>query len=187
SVRAPSGESAQKNSIEETKVEQTFDGRFFGGISIRLRLATGFGVLIVLLVLMAGVGAWRLAELDKVTTSMAKVNSRIERLVGAWFAETKSNAVRAVVLTHSDDPELKRLLTPQLEAATKRISELQHEVEQVLDSSKAKALFDEVGAKRKSYLDIRKSVLEKKKAGQTEEALALLNTSMLPAVDAYIG
>src|SRR6185369_4548139 len=92
-----------------------------------------------------------------------------------------------VVLTHSDDPELKRLLTPQLEAATRRISELQKEVEGLLDSTQAKSLFDEINAKRKSYLDIRKSVLEKKKAGQTEEALALLNASMLPAVDAYIG
>ena len=168
-------------------MEQSFDNRLFGGISIRLRLAGGFAVLILLMVLMAGLGAWRLAELDKVTTSMAKVNFRIERLVGAWFAETKSNAVRAVVLTHSDDPELKRLLTPQLEAATKRISELQKDVEGLLDSAQAKALFDEIGAKRKNYLDIRKTVLEKKKAGQTDEALALLNSSMLPAVDAYIG
>ena len=168
-------------------MEQSIDSRFYGGISIRLRLAVGFGVLILLMVLMAGLGAWRLAELDKVTTSMAKVNFRIERLVGAWFAETKSNAVRAVVLTHSDDPELKRLLTPQLEAATKRISELQKDVEGLLDSTQAKALFDEIGAKRKSYLDIRKTVLEKKKAGQADEALALLNSSMLPAVDSYIG
>ena len=70
------------NSTKEKQVEQSIDSRFYGGISIRLRLAVGFGVLILLMVLMAGLGAWRLAELDKVTTSMAKVNFRIERLVG---------------------------------------------------------------------------------------------------------
>jgi methyl-accepting chemotaxis protein len=172
---------------EEQRVEQSFGSRSFDGIGIRWRLAAGFGSLILLLMLMAGVGAWRIAQLNDVTTSMANVNARIERLVGAWFAETKANAVRAVVLTHSDDPELKRLLTPQLEATTKRISALQGEVEQLLDSSEAKALFAEVGLKRKNYLDIRKAVLEKKKAGEVEEALTLLNTSMLPAVDAYIG
>jgi methyl-accepting chemotaxis protein len=168
-------------------VEQIFGSRFFGDISIRQRLAAGFAVLILLLMLMTGVGAWRLAELNGVTTRMANVNMRIERLVGAWFAETKSNAVRAVALTQSDDAELKRILAPQLEATTRRISELQKEVERTLDSPKAKALFEEVGSKRKNYLDIRKTVLDKKKAGQTEEALALLNTSMLPAVDAYVG
>ena len=78
------------------------------------------------------------------------------------------------------------MLTPQVEATTKRISELQKEVEGLLDSAQAKALFEDVGVKRKNYLDLRKSVLEKKKAGQTEEALALLNTLMLPAVDAYV-
>jgi methyl-accepting chemotaxis protein len=168
-------------------MEQSLGSGSFGASSIRWRLAAGFTVLVLLLVLMAGIGAWRIAELNEVTTSIAKVNSRIERLVGAWFAETKSNAVRAVVLTHSDDPELKRLLTPQLEATTKRISALQSEVEGLLDSTDAKALFAEVGLKRKNYLDIRKAVLEKKKAGQVEEALTLLNTSMLPAVEAYIG
>ena len=69
------------------------------------------------------------------------------------------------------------MLAPQVEAATKRISEMQKEVEGLLNSAQAKALFDEVGAKRARYLDLRKTVLDKKKAGQNEEALALLNTS----------
>src|SRR5512140_864466 len=159
----------------------------FGGLTIGRRLAAGFSVLIVLMMLMAGVGAWRLAELNDVTMRMAKVNLRIERVVGAWFAETKSNAVRAVVLTHSDDPELKRILTPQVEAATKRISEMQKEVEGLLNSAQAKALFEEVGVKRAHYLELRKTVLDKKKAGQNEEALALMNTGMLPAIETYIG
>src|SRR5512140_2304814 len=158
----------------------------FGGLTIGRRLAAGFSVLIVLMMLMAGVGAWRLAELNDVTMRMAKVNLRIERVVGAWFAETKSNAVRAVVLTQSDDPELKRILAPQLEATSKRISQLQKEVEGLINSPEAKSLFDEVGARRTRYLDLRKTVLEKKKAGQNEEALATLNGEMLPAVDAYV-
>ncbi len=83
-------------------------------------------------------------------------------------------------------PELKRILTPQVEAATKRISEMQKEVEGLMNSARAKALFDEVGAKRARYLELRKAVLDKKKAGQNEEALALLNTGMLPAVETYI-
>jgi methyl-accepting chemotaxis protein len=177
----------QSDSIKEKWVKQSFGNRFFDTISIGQRLAAGFSVFVVLLMLMAGVGAWRLAELNDVTTNMASVNLRIERVVGAWFAETRGNAIRAVVLTYSDDPELKRMLTPQVEAATKRISEMQKEVETLVRSAQAKALFDEVGVKRTRYLEVRKNVLEKKKAGQAEEALALLNTSMLPAVDAYIG
>ena len=158
----------------------------FRGISIRVRLALAFAILIVLLMSMAGVGAWRLAELDRVTTQMATVNLRIERVVGEWFAETKSNSVRAVVLTHTEDPDLKRMLMPAMEATSKRISELQKEVETLVSKPRARALFDEVGVKRKAYLDLRKAIMEKQKAGQAAEAATLLETAMVPAINTYV-
>ena len=173
--------------IKENVLKQSLGSKFLRGIGIRLRLAIAFSVLIILLIATAGIGAWKLAELDRLTNNMATVDAKIERTVGAWFAETKSNSVRAVVLTLSDDAEIKRVMTPQLEAATKRISALMKEVEGLVDSPEAKGLFEEVSVKRKKYLDLRKTVLETKKAGQLEEATVLLNTSMLPAVDAYVG
>ena len=158
-----------------------------GRVSIGQRLAGATMIFVLFVIALSAAGAWRLAELNDVAMRMANVNLRIERQVGAWFAETKSNAVRAVVLTHTDDPELKRILAPQLEAATKRITEMQKEVEGLVNSAQAKALFDEIGARRARYLDLRKTVLDKKKAGQNEDALAVLNGEMLPAVDAYVG
>jgi methyl-accepting chemotaxis protein len=168
-------------------LKQSLGSKFLRGIGIRLRLAIAFSILIILLIGTAGIGAWKLAELNQLTNNLATVDARIERTVGAWFAETKSNSVRAVVLTLSDDAEIKRVMTPQLEAASKRISELQKEVEGLVDSPEAKGLFDEVSVARKKYLDLRKTILETKKAGQLEEATALMNTTMLPAVDAYVG
>ena len=141
-------------------------------------------IVVVTLILMAG--AWRLAGLDEATMSMPKANLRTERVVRAWFAETRSNAIRAVVLIHSDDPELKRRLMPQVEVATRRISEMQQEVESLIGSTRARALFDEVGIRRTRYLELSRTAFEMKQAGQMEEALSLLNTSMLPAVETYI-
>jgi methyl-accepting chemotaxis protein len=161
-------------------------GSLIRSTSIRFRLALAFSSLIVLLALMAGVGAWRLAELDHVTTQMATVSLRIERITGEWFAETKSNSVRAVVLTHTDDPELQRMLRPSMESTTKHISALQVEAEALILNPSAKQLFDDVGVRRQKYLDIRKDVLEKKKAGLGAEANALLDGSMLPAINSYV-
>ena len=166
-------------------MQKSFRG-IFGVMSIGRRLAAAFSVLILLLMVMAGVGAWRLAELNDVTMRMANVNLRIERVVGAWFAETKSNAVRAVVLTYSDDPELRRMLAPQLEATTKRISEMQKEVEGLMNSPEAKALFEEAGARRAHYLSVRTAVLGMKSAGEGSEALVMLNSAVLPAAETYI-
>jgi methyl-accepting chemotaxis protein len=167
-------------------METSFATRLSGRMGISFRLAIAFSSLILLSMAMAAVGAWRLAELDRVTDHIARVNMRIERAVGMWYAETKSNSVRAVVITHTDDDGLKRLLAPELDATSLRITELQKEVEKLVDGAEAKALFDDIGAQREKYLSIRKAVLEKKKAGQTEEALALLDKSMLPAVATYV-
>jgi methyl-accepting chemotaxis protein len=165
----------------------TGGGSLLARASVGQRVAGATVVFLLFVFAMSAVAAWRLAELNDVILRMANVNLRIERVVGAWFAETKANAVRAVVLTYSDDPELKRILTPQVDAATKRVSEMQKEVAGLMNSAQAKALFDEVGAKRARYLELRNSVLDKKKAGQNDEALALLNTGMSPAIDAYVG
>ena len=156
-----------------------------GGIRVRLMLT--FGAFMLLLAAMAGVGAWRLAHLDAVTRELATVHLRIESVVGEWLSHTRSNAVRAVVLTQSDDPDLRRILQPALEATTRRISELQREVESLVETAQAKALFAEVGKRRAAYLESRKAVLELKKAGDSAAATGLMERTMLPAIDAYVG
>jgi methyl-accepting chemotaxis protein len=161
-------------------------GRLWRSTSIRLRLVLAFGVLMLLLAGMAGAGAWRLTELSSVTNEMANVRFGLERVVGDWLSQTRANAVRAVVLTQSDDPELRRMLTPAMEATTRRINQLQQEVKVMLDSPEDKALFDAVGARRAAYLEARRAVLEAKKSGDQAGATRLMDQAMLPAIDRYV-
>ncbi|MBE7367119.1 MCP four helix bundle domain-containing protein [Ramlibacter sp. HM2] len=157
----------------------------WGRGSIRLRLALAFTALILLLAATAAVGAWRLAQQSAVVNDLAQVHLRLERVVGNWLSNTRANAVRAVVLTRSDDPDLKRMLTPAMEATTKRISTLQQEVESLLDTPRAKELFAEVGARRAAYLASRKKVLELKQA-DPEAAMRMMDAEMVPAIDRYV-
>src|SRR5687767_11555573 len=155
-------------------------------VSIRTRLVIAFGALILLLATTAGLGAWRLMHLNEVVKEMATVHLRLERLVGEWLALTRTNVVRAMVLTQTEDPTLRALLAPAMEVTTKRISELQGQVEGLLDSDDARALFTQMGAKRKTYLDARKAVLAQRDAGDTAAAREMLASTMLPAMDAYV-
>jgi methyl-accepting chemotaxis protein len=156
--------------------------------NIRQRLITAFSLFIVLVVLMAATGVWQLLELNRVATNMSErsdANSRIQRLAHAWLAEADTNAVRAV-LFRSDDPELMRTLAPQLLAAATQIAESQKELAKFSIDRQGQALLDDAGAKRNLYLELRNTVLDKKKLGQTDEAVKLLDSSMLPAAEAYI-
>jgi methyl-accepting chemotaxis protein len=155
--------------------------------SIRARLATTFSAFILLLGAMAAVGAWRLADLQGVTHTMATVNLRMERLVGEWLSQSRTNAVRATVLTYSGDEHLKRLLAEPEVTADKRIAALQSEIEPLLDSAEARALFAQVGTRRDAYLAMRAEVQKQMAAKDEEGALYTMDQKMFPALASYVG
>lgn len=165
---------------------ETLDGGFGRRFSIGTRLTLAFGALIVLLVAMAGVGAWRLAQLHERTEDLTTVNLRMERLVGEWLQQTRTNLVRRMVVTHSEDAELARLLTPEMNGTAARINELQAEIQKLVDDPQAAGLLQSVEGKRKAYLDIRNVVDQKKKSGDLPGAIALLNAQMVPAQNQYV-
>jgi methyl-accepting chemotaxis protein len=171
---------------EETGVKEISPQIRKAGFGIRSRLIVAFSVFVAMLVCMAGIGAWRLHQLDETTRELATINLRMERLAGDWLSLTRANAVRATVLTRSEDEDLRRMLSPEMEATTKRITEIQKEVEHMLADENARSLFRDIGEKRKAYLAARQSVLEKRKAGQPSEAAALMEGTMIPAVRIYV-
>ena len=125
-----------------------------GGASVN-RLSMAFALMVTLFLIMTGVGLWTLTDISKLVGNVVDGGAKEERLMREWLGETRTNAVRAVVLTRTNDAELSVLLTPALTAATKRISELQKNVEASLSSAEGKALFATVGERRQQYLAAR--------------------------------
>ena len=141
-------------------------------LSIRQRLVLAFGLFTLLLAAVAGLGAWRLAQLSAMAHEITAVNVVVERLIGQWLAETKSNVVRSFVLTQSDDPQLRRMLAPAFEAAAPNIDALAARVEPLLATIQARELFAQVAKARKAYVDVRKSIVERRKAGEENATLS---------------
>ncbi|HUL93833.1 MAG TPA: methyl-accepting chemotaxis protein [Burkholderiales bacterium] len=158
----------------------------FSDLRIGARLTLGFGVLLLLIGVVAGLSAWRLAALADVTRQLATVDAQLERTMLGWVGETRSNAVRAVVVARSSDAELVNLLTPQVEAATKRINGLQKQVEELIVIPQAKALFADIGERRKAYISARSDAVTARKAGSAAEAVKIVDTQMVPAVETYL-
>jgi len=161
-----------------------------GGLSRRLgigaRLTAAFGALIVLLVAMAGVGAWRLAQLHQHTEDLTAVNLRMERLAGEWLQLTRTNLLRRMVVTHTEDADLVKLLSPEMNGTSTKINKLQEEIEKLVDDPEAITVLQGVADKRKAYLAVRDEVDQKKKSGDLPGAIALLNARMVPAQDQYV-
>ena len=155
-------------------------------LKIGSRLGFGFGLLLLLSVAMAGGGIWYMLHIAGLGQQIVASDAEKARISLVWLGETKSNAVRALTLSRSDDAELKALLTPTLEATTKRIAELQKQVESLIDNPEAKALYEEIGAKRKAYIAIRGAALEMRKTGKTVEANKIVDEQMVPAIGNYV-
>ena len=165
---------------------RTGDDKEVKRVSVQFRLAAAFSVLLLLMLTMAGVGSWRLAALAAQTRSMADVDVAQERQVRQWLLETHANAVRALVLARSGDAETKQLLTPQLDAASNRISVLQKQVENSVETDAARALVNQISAARVKYIDARATAIELRRTGNIEEAVRLVDSVMVPAINAYV-
>ena len=161
-------------SSEATKVS------LFRRSTIRVRLAAAFLFIAGLLVTLAAVSTWQLAELSR----SAETSLRGQRIMGKWLAETQANAIRAAVLSRTEEAGLRQLLAPELNAATQRISALRSEVEGVLSTPRSKQLLAEVDSRRKRYLEVRDLVTEGKQTA--DNGLAKATADYLGAIEALL-
>ncbi len=150
------------------------------------RLMWAFGLMVALFLVMTGAGWWTLTDISRQVGKIVHGSAQEERFMREWLVETKANAVRAVVLARGNDAGLTQLLTPELEATTRKISALQKQVEALLTRDEAKRLFTEVGAKRVQYLQVRAEAIKRRDAGDLAEAARIVDTQVTPAVSAYI-
>ena len=150
------------------------------------RLSMAFALMIFLFLVMTGMGMLTLTEISGLVGKAVNGGVQEERLMREWLSETRANAVRALVLTRSDDAALAEILTPALNAATQRISTLQKRVEQSLSTGETKALFAVISEKRQGYLTARAAAMESRKAGNIAEAARIVDSRMIPAIDTYV-
>jgi methyl-accepting chemotaxis protein len=155
-------------------------------MKIATKTAVGFSTLIALMIVTMAIGFWRLGDMAARVDHMIRDDAKEERIVWDWYSETKANAVRALVLARSGDEDIKRLLAPTLEETTRRISELQKQVEAMLSTTEAKAIFVEVGEKRQVYVAARTAALNARKSGNVDEANKIVDTKMVPAIGDYV-
>jgi methyl-accepting chemotaxis protein len=90
-----------------------------------------------------------------------------------------------MIMTQSDDANLQRLLAPQFDEGAKRIAEQTRQIEGLLQTPQAKSLYAKVSAQRKEYEAARDHVLDKKMMGETDQAMKVINDSMVPAIAGY--
>jgi methyl-accepting chemotaxis protein len=154
---------------------------------IGVRLGIGFVAMLMLMAVMVGIGVWRLQGIGDATDDMVKNALQKERDASKWHAAIKENGVRTFAVMRSDDAEFQKFFQTQIDAESKKVSDIQKRVETAISSPEEKQLFDEVGKLRAAYRTAREDIFKMKAAGNVEEAKQLTNTKLVKMMDDYSG
>jgi methyl-accepting chemotaxis protein len=152
------------------------------------RLAAAFGVLIALLVGVTLAGVAQLRALESLSAREAQL-TRLREDALQWRASTQLNVARAVTLAKAGSPPaLSAWLDGEMKQTSARITTMQQKLDKDLSSAEQRALMADVGKARKSYVDLRGTLI--KRLGTPSESAAALrevDTALVPAAAAYMG
>jgi len=155
-------------------------------LSIGKRLALGFLTVLVLAMVIAGIGLWRLHATSTATRAMMDEPLRKERLVSDWYRFIHTSVRRTTAIAKSSDPSLATYFAPEAAASTKSLSAIQKQVEELLRSNDERALLQTIVTARQQYLAARDAVAARQKEGQAAAAGAVFESEFIPASKRYL-
>ena len=153
-------------------------------LRIGIRLGLAFGVVIAITALMALVGVWRLGALKEQAHTLAYMEMERASVAQKWTENIRINWVRTSAALNAADASYVGTVQKEMDATSKVISELQKQLEPLLEEKRAKDLFENIGKQRELYRGPRSDLMKKKMAG--EDVTAAVNTTLLPLAMGYL-
>lgn len=159
---------------------------WINNMPIARRLALTFAITLLLSISAILVGVYRLNTVAESTRTMTAGAVATERMISDWYRNVHTGIRRATAIAKSSDPSLGAYFAEESAASSKASGEFQNAVEAKMATPEEKALFAEIGAKRKIYLSSRDQIVALKKQGKNEEANQVLEQQFVPGSKAYL-
>ena len=155
-------------------------------LRIGTRLGAGFALLLALVASMLVVGVVQFRSLTAMNAQSDAAAARAAE-IERWSAATTLNLMRAMTVGRSGyHAATVAYLEPQMKATSEQITVLQKAVEQGISTPSERALFDDVSAKRKAYLEARAKAAEAFKGGHADEGGRIVEGPMSGGAAAYL-
>ena len=154
-------------------------------MKIGRRLAFGFGLLLILSIVITGIGVLKLKVVANAAREMMEVPVAKERLISDWSKNIAVAVVRTIAVSKSSDATLANFFKSDAADSAKASSELIKKIEPLLLSQQEKDLFQQLMDMRKEYSASRDGVMKLKSDGKAEEAAKLLDERFVPIANKY--
>jgi methyl-accepting chemotaxis protein len=154
---------------------------------IGTRLGLGFGLVLILAMLVTAIGVWRLAAVAEASRIMMQQPLAKERMVADWYTLIHTSVRRTTAIAKSSDPSLGPFFADELVESTKSIAALQKNVEQLAATDEEKSMLAALALVRKKYIASRDLIVGYKRDGKFDEANQALTERLVPDARAYLG
>ena len=153
---------------------------------IGVRLGGAFGLVLALMAAMIVVGVIELQRINDDKNAMRAAAYK-HQLAEQWLGAIASNAVRTHARVKASNPADAAFFEAAMKSVSTRITEIQKEIEPLITTAEGKRLFAQVLAARKAYSAARDTAFAAKKAaGDTAAVNALVEGTMVPAMNQYV-
>ncbi|MCS0607571.1 methyl-accepting chemotaxis protein [Massilia solisilvae] len=157
----------------------------FSRLKIGARLAMGYGTMLLMAIIIAGVGLWQLNGIADASHNMAELPVQKERMVSDWAQIISVGIMRTTAIARSADPSLSAYFSKSAAEGSRKSTEIVKRLEPLLTTQEEKDLYAKVASIRKSYISARDEIMKAKAAGQVDEAAAVFEKRFVPAAQDY--
>src|SRR5699024_3267795 len=154
-------------------------------LKIGTRLIIGFSFLLLLIVIVAGVGLWRI-QASEAAEARASRYYDSERMIAAWQKNIAQNTTRAIAAARSTDTQTRDYFERLMADTQAHGQELHKALEASLTDPQAVALFNEAKDARGRYLDGRKAAMQDLEDGNVAQARRFFENEMDGLVATYL-
>ncbi len=159
----------------------------FRNLGIAGKLWLAVGALVMAMVSIVGLAAWRAANQQQRSESALKVSDRKLEVAHEWASMSEVAMVRSVATNISADEKVAASFKQPIADAIARITELQKEVQALPLDEQDRAQLDKIADKRKQVLALSTEIKKLKADGQLDAARAAVDQRFLPASAEYLG
>ena len=161
----------------------------FSGLKVSVRLAIGFGLLLIAASIIGAVVFSRLSHIDSVVTHMSTQQWEKARVAMEMETRTRDNLAKSlqVLLLASGNDELVQRLRTEMDNNSRANSEGLQQLENLVTDDAGKALLAEAAVGRERYLAKRAVIMELVKDPKTrDQAMQQFSTELVPLLEAYV-
>ncbi|HUH40677.1 MAG TPA: methyl-accepting chemotaxis protein [Castellaniella sp.] len=154
-------------------------------IKIGTRLALGFGLIILLLVILSGIGMWRMMGGNASNVALQD-RQATNALILQWARQVEVNANQALAAANLTNPDVLTVFKEGLQKSDTQVNQIRDYLATMIRHPEAQALYQKVAQIQTTYLEGRAEAFKNLDNGEYAKADAFFNKEMPRLTFEYI-